>query len=326
MVVGNCGASTYTYLQSSLNIVYREHLVSACGDNFLVLVQQTSQGNLLETIVTNTYKSNGYSGNIIAASARTDACPVGCKFCSLKPSREDDFYAGRNLTVAEIYCQIENALREIWQLPYHYNKNAPLKVVFTKGSEFMLNSCIGEAIEFIVNDLHAPVKVSTTFPNFEGFEDNFAALLDCVREYPSMIRLQYSIISTDAEQRAEIVGKNVRLYGFQEIAEMCRMFVLTGGREPTITFTIGHDSIVDVNEFRKYFSPEYAAVRLRPIIPNGTNAEYCFSSLEEARNRLLQIANEFHDFFVVPHKINSQSANHVTAGYFIRKVLAGGIS
>ena len=300
-------------------MIYREHI--STDKEFLALVQETEDNGLIETILCDTYRdSNGNKGNIIAASARTDACPVGCKFCGLRPRYDEGFRVGRNLSSKEIYRQIENTLLEA-ERHSSFEHDAPLKIVFTKGSEMLLNSCIKESVEMLIEELYTPVKISTSFPESRFFRKNYEDLLSVVERHPDLIRLQGSLLSTNSEQRRSISG--VDLFSYGDVSDMCKEFVNSGGRRPTITFTIGPDTETNANSFYQHFDPEIVAIRFRAVIPNSMNDLYCFNNENEKVNRLREIEERFSEkgYFIVPHQIETQTENSITAGYFIRKVM-----
>jgi len=199
-------------------------------------------------------------------------CPVKCKMCDAGGA-----FSGK-LTTEEILAQID------YLVSMRYSDGRipvpKFKIQFARMGEPSLNPNVLEALDRLPEIYDAPgliPSVSTVAPKSSGkFLDK---LIEIKNKHYSKGRfqLQFSIHSTDQEQRDELIP--MKKWSFLEIAEYGARYHSEGDKKITLNFAMAKGYHVDPKIARKYFDPDLFLIKLTPLNPTVRVTE---SRLESA--------------------------------------------
>lgn len=215
-------------------------------------------------------------------------CPVGCPFCDAG----GDFKG--NLTANDILAQAAFVLARHPGLPGRCRK---LKVHFARMGEPALNDAVLDALALLptlpeLADCPGPwACVPTTAPR--GRERWFEGLRE-IKEtfYPGRFQLQFSVNSTDEEERNRLMPHPHWTLG--QVAAFGRRFAAPGDRKPVLNFALARGIACDPAVIRRTFDPACFAVKLTPLNPTARAAEHGLQTVlrSEAEPRLREVGEE----------------------------------
>ena len=186
-------------------------------------------------------------------------CPVNCLFCDAGGN-----YEGK-ISVDDILKQIDFMVKKRFN-----SNNIPvekIKIQFARMGEPSLNNNVLEVLNRLPEIYNTPNLIpciSTIAPC--GTDDFFNKLLTIKRDlYMKNFQLQFSIHSTDVEQRDKLIP--IKKWDFHKISNYGEKFYDVGGRKITLNFAINNYSIVEPKIIAMYFSPEKFLIKITPINP-----------------------------------------------------------
>jgi len=204
----------------------------------------------------------------------SSGCPVGCKFCATGSK----FYG--HLTAEEMLEQINFIVDKNNISP---NDSRQFKILFTRMGEPALNyEELCKAIEIVKQKYpFAAIGLSTI-----GIR-NPALLrwLELSKKY-SDIQLQFSLHTTSAEQRDDIIPLKNKL-SFEDIREFGKKWTEVENnkrRKITLNFTILEDNEFSVQKLKSLFSEEHFFIKLSPLNENDITRKNNLKGLIKERN------------------------------------------
>ncbi|NJE31204.1 radical SAM protein [Thermococcus sp. 18S1] len=231
-------------------------ILSEVGDPkvAVVYIGRTSRGNIVEFVESIPTYNPQEKWVLIVSSL--NGCPVGCKMCDA-----GFFYKGR-LSVDELMDQIEYPVQKRWN---GKPKTRKFKVQFARMGEPSFNMAVIEAMRILgerYDNFHP--SLSTIAPI--GTDKFFEALLELKKEmFQTNFQLQFSIHSTNPEQRDEIIP--VRKWDLERIAEYGKAFYDEGGKKITLNFALARENEADASVIAEYFPKEYFLIKITPLNP-----------------------------------------------------------
>ncbi len=231
-------------------------ILSEVGDPnvAVVYIGKTSKGNIVEFVESIPTYNPAEKWVLIVSSL--NGCPVGCKMCDA-----GFFYKGR-LDLDELMEQIEYPIQRRWG---GKPKTKKFKVQFARMGEPSFNMAVLEAMRLLGERYeNFYPSLSTIAPI--GTDRFFERLLELKKEtFPHNFQLQFSIHSTNPEQRDEIIP--VRKWDFERIAEYGKAFYDEGGKKITLNFALARENEADAGVIAEYFPKEYFLVKITPLNP-----------------------------------------------------------
>ncbi|WP_126992978.1 radical SAM protein [Thermosipho globiformans] len=222
-----------------------------------VYLGKTSRGNLVE-FVESIQPPIPRDEKWVLIVSTLNGCPVQCMMCDA-----GGFYKGK-LTKEEILEQI------LYLVNTRYSKKVPVKkfkIQFARMGEPSLNDEVLEVLKELPEILDAPgllPSISTVAPI--GTNDFFEELYEIKEKfYRNRFQLQFSIHSTDENQRDKIIP--IKKWNFERIALYGEKFVREGDRKVTLNFALAKENIVDSKVIKSYFSPEKFLIKITPVNP-----------------------------------------------------------
>jgi 23S rRNA (adenine2503-C2)-methyltransferase len=186
-------------------------------------------------------------------------CPVDCTFCDAGGS-----YKGR-LTAEEILFQIDYPVR--LRFPDGNIGTEKFKIQFSRMGEPSFNPAVLDVLEMLPSMYtwkEFIPSLSTIAPL--GTDKFFERLLSIKKDkYPGSFQLQFSLHSTSARQRDQMMP--VRKWDFRHMARYGERFFNEGGKKITLNFAVSKDSIIEPNALTRYFSPNIFLIKLTPVNP-----------------------------------------------------------
>ncbi|ASJ09229.1 radical SAM protein [Thermococcus siculi] len=231
-------------------------ILSEVGDPnvAVVYIGKTSKGNIVEFVESIPTYDPQEKWVLIVSSL--NGCPVGCKMCDA-----GFFYKGR-LDLDELMEQIEYPIARRWG---GKPKTRKFKVQFARMGEPSFNMAVVEAMRLLgerYENFHP--SLSTIAPI--GTDKFFERLLELKKEmFPTNFQLQFSIHSTNPEQRDEIIP--VRKWDFERIAEYGKAFYDEGGKKITLNFALARENEADASVIAEHFPKEYFLIKITPLNP-----------------------------------------------------------
>lgn len=205
-------------------------------------------------------------------------CPVGCLMCD----------AGRryqgNLSAAEILAQVEQVVAANGRAP---GACAKFKVQFARMGEPALNDEVLRAL-WRLKDRYPSVIPCVATVGPAGRERWFGTLLE-LRDYFRDFQLQFSINSTDSEQRDRLMP--YPKMPWEAMARFGRSFYRPGQRKLALNFAVNSEWRLDAGALARHFDPRWFAVKLTPLNPTASGGENGLPATNSAQ-LLEQRANE----------------------------------
>ena len=198
-------------------------------------------------------------------------CPVGCPYCDAGTQ-----FAG-NLSADEILAQVA------WILDRHGRETASrcrkLKVHFSRMGEPALNPSVLEALRCLRELAPWPdvwACIATTAPRTaSAFFRELSHLKD--RFFPGRFQLQFSLNSTDPEERARLVP--IPHWTFEEIASYGERFWRPGDRKVVLNFALARHVSFEPEVLLAHFEPRVFAVKLTPVNPTARGSANGFTTV-----------------------------------------------
>ncbi len=198
-------------------------------------------------------------------------CPVDCAFCDAGGD-----YRGK-LTAEHLQFQVDYLVGK--RFPGNKIDTDKFKIQFARMGEPSFNYSVIEFLKRIPElynyRLFVP-SLSTIGPSgtYKFFED----LLDVKKQlFDKEFQLQFSIHSTDIEQRKKLIPVNTM--SFEEIATYGNRFFSPGAKKITLNFAIGDNYIVEADTLKQFFDPEKFLIKVTPVNPTFKARKNRISSL-----------------------------------------------
>ena len=276
---------------------------------FLELPIIVDEKEVVEGVLCNRYGGFGY---VIAPSPQAGCC-VKCDFCDMSNLP----YKG-NLSAEVILEQIALVLNRAIKFGYKVTER-PLKISFVKGGEGLLNPEFPRALELIAENLEAPIKVSTTFPDRNTPHKVYKDIERFASTYPEVTQMQISLISTNEEYRQSRV--KVPLIPFKDLRKYGESWKekVPNPRKMTLTFTLTENTPCDPKEICAILPPDYFAVRIRDWMPTLKGIE--LGLLSPTERKVYETSKKFEDYGyqMIPGKPGGTERKFkLTAGHIIK--------
>jgi 23S rRNA (adenine2503-C2)-methyltransferase len=193
-------------------------------------------------------------------------CPVRCAICDAG----NHFHGW--LTPEEILSQVDFLVDQRCE-----DRVVPIrkfKIQFARMGEPSMNPSVLDVLKQLPKRYEAPGLmpcISSIAP--EGREDFFEELIDVKTRYyrPGSFRLQFSIHSTDPEERAYLVPR--KTWSLEEIAEYGKRFVWRGDAKICLNFAPARDASISAQVISDIFDPRLFLIKLTPINPTDRALE-----------------------------------------------------
>jgi len=231
-------------------------------------------------------------------------CPVGCSICDAGKS-----YCGK-LSSEQILEQIDYAVRE--RFPNGHPDTRRFKIQFSRMGEPALNTSVIEALYELNRRYKVPELIpslSTVAPlSCESFFNDLLLLKKDI--YDKSFQLQFSLHSSDEEERDEIIP--VRKWNFDQMADYAREFFTIGGKKITLNFAYSGVNIVEPELIREKFNPEIFVIKITPVNPTVTAISNNLASIEPITAQTLELINTFRKVgFEVIHSVGELEENMI---------------
>ena len=214
-------------------------------------------------------------------------CPVGCKFCDAGGN-----YHGK-LSFDELMFQIEYLINQ--RFPEKYVDSNKFKIQFARMGEPSFNNNVLDVLEAIPNTFSMKSFVpslSTIAPN--GTEKFFNKLLEIKKSlYPTDFQLQFSLHSTEKNQRDELIP--IKKWSFTKISEYAEKFYSPKGKKITLNFAMGKTNILNVKELKHYFDSNIFLIKITPVNPTFKAKENNIESLIKPEIKKYDLINELNE-------------------------------
>ncbi|NOZ92974.1 MAG: radical SAM protein, partial [Dictyoglomi bacterium] len=194
-----------------------------------VYIGYTDKGNLVEFVESRPTRDAKSKWVVIISSLI--GCPVGCKMC------DAGFFYNGKLDTDELISQVEYAVNDVWHGKPDTKK---FKVQFARMGEPSFNMAVIDAMLWLKD------KYDNFFPSLStvapiGTDAFFERLIQVKKEhFPHNFQMQFSIHSTDTNQRNEIIP--IKKWDFEKIADFGREFYDEGGLKITLNFALAQEN------------------------------------------------------------------------------------
>ncbi|TAL67302.1 MAG: radical SAM protein [Bacteroidetes bacterium] len=216
-----------------------------------------------------------------------DGCPVACKFC------DAGFYYKGKLSKDDILSQILYLVDT-----FYSNRNVPVekfKIQFARMGEPTLNYNVINVLKDLPTLINAPglmPSLSTVAP--KGCERFLDELIEIKNNYyKSSFQLQFSIHSTNQEQRNNIIP--IQKWDFDKIVSYSENFFQKGARKISLNFALDKYSELNVDVLSQYFSPDIFLIKFTPINPTFSAEINKLSSLFTLDNSNKELIKKIED-------------------------------
>jgi len=186
-------------------------------------------------------------------------CPVDCKFCDAGGD-----YRGK-LSAEEIFFQIDYLVKH--RFPSGIPETEKFKIQFARMGEPAFNHAVLDVLEqfpekYATDNFVA--SLSSIAPH--GTDRFFDRLLDIKKSlYDQSFQLQFSLHSTDVEQRNKLIP--VTKWSFGKMASYGKKFFSDEGKKITLNFAPGKDNILDPMVLKEFFDPDIFLLKITPVNP-----------------------------------------------------------
>ena len=253
----------------------------------------------------------------VATISTQKGCPMRCKFCDCP---RFGFYG--NATIEDLTHEVETILRG--ETVGHTNR---FNLHFARMGEPTFNWSVIDFTSAVLKPLVSsyidaktihPV-VSTMLPKankkLEEFLHRWCEIKN--EEYNGEAGLQFSINSTDDEQRAEqFNGMSLSL---PEISEIASKLPVPKGRKYTLNFAVTAQTILDAKRLSELFDKDKFIVKITPIhetnsaVTNGFDVTTSYTDYDVYRQFEQPLLDEGWDVIVfVPSK--EEDSDRITCG------------
>jgi 23S rRNA (adenine2503-C2)-methyltransferase len=223
-----------------------------------VFIAENGDGRLIE-FVESTQPPMDISKKWVIIVSTLFGCPVDCKFCDAGGD-----YRGK-LTAGEIFFQIDYLVNH--RFPSGSPETDKFKIQFARMGEPSFNHAVLDVLEKFPERYPTDnfvASLSSIAPH--GTDGFFDRLLDIKKSlYDSSFQLQFSLHSTDVEQRNKLMP--VTKWSFGKMAAYGEKFYSEGGKKLTLNFALGKDNILDARSLKEFFNPDIFLVKVTPVNP-----------------------------------------------------------
>ncbi|MBT3392739.1 MAG: radical SAM protein [Elusimicrobiaceae bacterium] len=244
-----------------------------------VFVAKTNSNKLIEFA----YSMHCDNKKIVLTLSTLYGCPVACKFCDA-----GGYFEG-NISEQDIFKQISTVLNH----KFGDNKTNldEFKIQFARMGEPTFNADVLKVLTNfpkIYNTKNFVPSISTIAP--EGCETFLENLLEIKNKfYKNTMQMQFSIHSTNEEKRNWLMP--VKKWNFEKIANYGNRFFTKGGKKITLNFAVAQDSVINVDELKKYFDTNKFLIKITPINPtNSANKNKINSGIKTSDDNCSLIA------------------------------------
>lgn len=248
-----------------------------------VYIAENSEGKQVE-FVESTQPPLSINEKWVLIISTLYGCPVDCKFCDAGGS-----YQGK-LNKEELFFQIDYAVKK--RFPKGFISTEKFKIQFARMGEPAFNMQVLD----VLKEIPARYNYRSFIPSLSSIAPKsatgfFNRLLQIKKGlYPKDFQLQFSIHSTDPEQRDNLLP--VKKMHFEEIAAYGKDFFDPGGKKITLNFALGKESIVDAAVLSTYFDPGIFLIKLTPVNPTLKASANKIESLITAETRHIRLMEE----------------------------------
>ncbi len=245
-----------------------------------VYVAETNAGKRFE-FVESTQPPKSIREKWVLIISTLYGCPVDCKFCDAGGT-----YQGR-LSHDELLFQIDYLVNK--RFPDGLIATDKFKIQFARMGEPSFNPTVLDVLE----ELPSRYTMQHFIPSLSSIgpastEKFFERLLKIKKNlYDKTFQLQFSIHSTDREQRDSLMP--IKKMSFEDIAAFGRQFYSPGGKKLTLNFAIGADYIIRPETIKDIFNPEIFLIKVTPVNPT-------FKALQ---NNIRSLVNPHNDHYPV---------------------------
>ena len=223
-----------------------------------VFIAENTDGRRIE-FVESTQPPQDISKKWVIIVSTLFGCPVDCQFCDAGGD-----YRGK-LSAEEIFFQID------YLVNHRFSSGIPetdkFKIQFARMGEPSFNPAVLEVLEQFPSKYptHNFVgSLSSIAPH--GTDNFFENLLEIKkRHFDKTFQLQFSLHSTDQEQRNRLIP--VKKWNFEKMAAYGQRFYSEGGKKLTLNFALGKDYILEPGTLLEYFSPDIFLIKVTPVNP-----------------------------------------------------------
>jgi 23S rRNA (adenine2503-C2)-methyltransferase len=223
-----------------------------------VFIAENSEGKRIE-FVESTQPPMDVSKKWVIIVSTLFGCPVDCKFCDAGGD-----YKGK-LSAEDIFYQIDYLVN--FRFPLGVPETEKFKIQFARMGEPSFNPAVLEVLERFPSKY--PVdnfvgSLSSIAP--QGTDAFFERLLEIKKRfYDQSFQLQFSLHSTDEEQRNRLMP--VKKWSLEKMAAFGKRFYSEGGKKITLNFALGKENILDPEVLKKHFDPDIFLVKITPVNP-----------------------------------------------------------
>lgn len=262
-------------------------------DIAIVYLGETSKGSFVE-FVEALQPPFPISEKWVLIVSTLKGCPVRCKMCDA-----GGYYEGV-LEEDEIMEQVQYMVER--RFPDGKVSSKKFKIQFARVGEPALNENVLTVLEKLSGYRNLIPCISTVAPvGCENFFERLLLIKD--KHYRGRFQLQFSVHSTDEEQRNQLMP--VRKWSLEQIAEYGEKFVKENDRKITLNFAVSEESILDVHKILKIFSKEKFLVKVTPVNPtynaqqNGLKSDVDVTSGMPIKHRKFVEELKYNDFEVI---------------------------
>jgi 23S rRNA (adenine2503-C2)-methyltransferase len=185
-------------------------------------------------------------------------CPVRCQMCDA-----GNDYKGK-MSSEEIFAQIDYLVDK--RYPGRKVTTKMFKIQFARMGDPSLNHAVLDCLEQFHDRYDAPTFVpslSTVAPL--KTEKWFERLLDVRTLYGPNFQMQFSIHTTNLEQRIKLIP--VPKWSFDEIAAFGERFYKDGDRKIGLNFALADGSEISPQVLTAHFDPSRYVIKVTPLNP-----------------------------------------------------------
>ena len=223
-----------------------------------VFIAEDNKGRLLE-FVESTQPPFTINQKWVLIISTLFGCPVDCKFCDAGGS-----YNGI-VSYDQLKFQIDYLINR--RFPDGYIDSDKFKIQFARMGEPAFNPNVLSILEdfpTLYNYRYFLPSLSTIAPASTGCF--FDKLLEIKHKlYADTFQLQFSIHSTDIEQRDQLIP--VKKWSFEQIGKYSKEFYQLGGKKITLNFAVSQQNIIEPEKILDYFDPAIFLIKLTPLNP-----------------------------------------------------------
>ncbi|MGJ8455739.1 radical SAM protein [Pseudothermotoga sp. U03pept] len=220
-----------------------------------VYVGETSKGSIVE-FVQSVQPAVPREEKWVLIISTLKGCPVGCLMCDAA-----GYYKGK-LTSDEMLEQIDFLVENYF--PDRIVKVKKFKIQFARVGEPAFNKDVLVVLEKTSSYENLIPSISTVAPC--GCDEFFEQLLKIKQKYyEGRFQLQFSIHSTDEDQRNKIIP--IKKWPLKQISAYGERFVELFDRKITLNFALSSKAKVSAKKIADIFSASKFLIKITPVNP-----------------------------------------------------------